>query len=787
MAKTGFCDSMPLLDLHKKRWQPQEGEPRGTHQKTEPERRWAWRLPVSTDDGIIIGFHEDDSPSHSDVCMEEEAVLLYLHGLQGLYSLQALVPGLLRHETELAMETLGLIYDRSYAWDIFSDMMEVFHFSEETLYLSVHLLNRCLHQIKVNTAKLQLLGVVCLFLAAKKEECLLPEVSELCFLMENGYSNRQLLRMERRVLTELKFELSHCSPLHFLLLSASIAHCSAKVVWMARYLLELSLLEGQCVVFLAAHLAGAALCLARRVLQEPPTPEGETAWCVASSIHVGSETTLLKIMLIQAGAAARAQSRETRATFLKYSTAGTMHVSSHPTLLSAPLGESHVHPARMPRTGATLAPYWPQGVLQTQSPSEEALAAALKKILDIPSVVVKNGSDHHFQNQLNWENRGRNSNDSGPCHVILVQQPSEASPSPASPKPHRTQARRADSTARKTKSRTYLPILKSYPRIAPHPSKKPSDKTPVDSHGKGTGSEDQSQNKRDEVSTTTHLQTPSRQHIRKQPDPKRTLSHWRSPASSHSPSPRSPSPSSLSSFGAPSLSSSDTCNASSSSYSSSYSSSGGSSPLPASRWPRRHGPGLSLFSAARDRCFLNTVGILSQSGLLDITLRTQDLLRQSNATDQVIAQLRQHTQLLYQAANNNNNPNANTASAGWERIHQAMAQSGCYPSLKNLGSEEDHHSYSPEPGVGGDASFKRDSVGSNINTHTHNWVQAPPPALPLLAPMSDLLPQYCPVSLSQHSPVSVTTSLSHSGQASAKPPETVTIMPPDSSTHGGLL
>ncbi|KAM9442872.1 cyclin-P isoform 1-T2 [Salvelinus alpinus] len=388
MAKTGFCDSIPLLDLHKKvaeerraplramanacgpkdRWQPQEGESRGTYQKTEPEARWAKRLPVSTDDGIIIGFHEDDSPSHSDGCMAEEAVLIYLHGLQGLYSLQELVPGMFRHETELAMETLGLIYDRSYAWDIFSDMMrsqlrftfpnadlprpftnttrailvdwliqvhEVFHFSEETLYLSIHLLNRCLHQIKVNTAKLQLLGMVCLFLAAKKEECLLPEVSELCYLMENGYSNRQLLRMERQVLTELNFELSHCSPLHFLLLSASIAHCSAKLVWMGRYILELSLLEGQCVVFLAAHLAGAALCLSRRVLQEPPTPEGETAWCVASSIHIGSETTLLRIMLIQARAAARAQSRDTRATFLKYSTAGTMHVSSHPSLLSA--------------------------------------------------------------------------------------------------------------------------------------------------------------------------------------------------------------------------------------------------------------------------------------------------------------------------------------------------------------------------------------------------------------------------------------------------------------------
>lgn len=59
------------------------------------------------------------------------------------------------------------------------------------------------------------------------------------------------------------------------------------MVWMARYLLELSLLEGQCVAFLPMQLAGAALCLARQVLQEPLTPEGEAAWCLASGIHAG--------------------------------------------------------------------------------------------------------------------------------------------------------------------------------------------------------------------------------------------------------------------------------------------------------------------------------------------------------------------------------------------------------------------------------------------------------------------------------------------------------------------
>ena len=62
------------------------------------------------------------------------------------------------------------------------------HFQAETLYLAVHLLNRSLRQIKVSTANLQLLGMVCLFLAAKKEECLLPEVRRLKLLQVHSYS-----------------------------------------------------------------------------------------------------------------------------------------------------------------------------------------------------------------------------------------------------------------------------------------------------------------------------------------------------------------------------------------------------------------------------------------------------------------------------------------------------------------------------------------------------------------------------------------------------------------------
>lgn len=53
----------------------------------------------------------------------EDPVLLYPCGLQGLPSLQVLVPSLLRHEIEKALEKLDVIWDRTYAWEMFLDMM----------------------------------------------------------------------------------------------------------------------------------------------------------------------------------------------------------------------------------------------------------------------------------------------------------------------------------------------------------------------------------------------------------------------------------------------------------------------------------------------------------------------------------------------------------------------------------------------------------------------------------------------------------------------------------------
>lgn len=43
--------------------------------------------------------------------------------LQVSPALRELLPGLLHRDMEMAMDKLGLLYDRTYAWDVFSDMM----------------------------------------------------------------------------------------------------------------------------------------------------------------------------------------------------------------------------------------------------------------------------------------------------------------------------------------------------------------------------------------------------------------------------------------------------------------------------------------------------------------------------------------------------------------------------------------------------------------------------------------------------------------------------------------
>ncbi|XP_036087546.1 cyclin-P isoform X3 [Rousettus aegyptiacus] len=167
---------------------------------------------------------------------------------------------------EEALGTLGLQGEREYAGDIFAEVLEYLGLAGDTLYLAVHLLDSYLRAGRVRLRHLQLLGVACLFVACKVEECVLPEPASLCLLGAGSFSQAELLRAERRVLSRLDFRLHHPGPLLCLGLLAALARSSPQVMLLATYFLELSLLEAEAAGWEPGRLAAAALSLAHRVL-----------------------------------------------------------------------------------------------------------------------------------------------------------------------------------------------------------------------------------------------------------------------------------------------------------------------------------------------------------------------------------------------------------------------------------------------------------------------------------------------------------------------------------------
>uniref|UniRef100_A0A8D0AXL8 CLOCK-interacting pacemaker n=1 Tax=Salvator merianae TaxID=96440 RepID=A0A8D0AXL8_SALMN len=84
-------------------------------------------------------------------------------------------------------------------------------------------------------------------------------------------------------------------------------------------------------------------------------------------------------------------------------------------------------------------------------------------------------------------------------------------------------------------------------------------------------------------------------------------------------------------------------------------------------------------SLGKQRRFHNTLEILRKSGLLGITLRTKELLRQNSGTQRDLLELREQAQLLCEAVQNND-------SEAWARLREAVDRSAAYWANRGAGT-----------------------------------------------------------------------------------------------------
>ncbi|KIW64159.1 hypothetical protein, variant [Phialophora macrospora] len=143
-----------------------------------------------------------------------------------------------------------------------------FNLLPETLFLTVNYIDRFLSCKVVSLGKLQLVGATAIFIAAKYEEINCPSVQEIVYMVDGGYSMDEILKAERFMLTMLQFELGWPGPMSFLRRISKADDYDLETRTLAKYFLEVTLMDERFIGSPPSFTAAASHCLARIMLRK---------------------------------------------------------------------------------------------------------------------------------------------------------------------------------------------------------------------------------------------------------------------------------------------------------------------------------------------------------------------------------------------------------------------------------------------------------------------------------------------------------------------------------------
>ncbi|XP_033162038.1 G2/mitotic-specific cyclin-B3 [Drosophila mauritiana] len=156
------------------------------------------------------------------------------------------------------------------------EVQETFELNHETLYLAVKIVDLYLCREVINKEKLQLLGAAAFFIACKYDERQPPLIEDFLYICDGAYNHDELVRMERETLRVIKYDLGIPLSYRFLRRYARCAKVPMPTLTLARYILELSLMDYANISFSDSQMASAALFMALRMHGGPGQLDKQT-------------------------------------------------------------------------------------------------------------------------------------------------------------------------------------------------------------------------------------------------------------------------------------------------------------------------------------------------------------------------------------------------------------------------------------------------------------------------------------------------------------------------------
>ena len=132
---------------------------------------------------------------------------------------------------------------RSILVDWLIDVHFKFGFTDETLFMTVSIIDRYLSISQITRTNFQLLGITALMIACKHEEIDLPKIDDFIYITDNAYKKDEVIKMEFEVLSKLNFEFLYPSPIKFFEYLSFHFNFEKKQHLMGKYLMESFLLD----------------------------------------------------------------------------------------------------------------------------------------------------------------------------------------------------------------------------------------------------------------------------------------------------------------------------------------------------------------------------------------------------------------------------------------------------------------------------------------------------------------------------------------------------------------
>jgi hypothetical protein len=124
-----------------------------------------------------------------------------------------------------------------------------------------------------------------MLIASKYEEIYAPEVRDFVYITDKAYTKEEILKMESAILTTLDFNITTPSSYRFLERFSKVGDLDSRQLNLARYLIELPLIEYRMLKYTPSVLSACALYLTNKILQKSNSQSSRSQACWTEALE----------------------------------------------------------------------------------------------------------------------------------------------------------------------------------------------------------------------------------------------------------------------------------------------------------------------------------------------------------------------------------------------------------------------------------------------------------------------------------------------------------------------